>query len=146
MTNMTDAEIRAMGEIVLISSVPQFLFRRLRENYSVRKIAERSSTKEIIADLRRWGKALPSAGEAKVMVYALLVALSLKNLGKYRDELGSLKIPVQWFPQIKDMVLGSDMKSSSNPPEKVETSRHKGKKMSRIPTTSEDLPSVPRGW
>ncbi len=118
---MTEAEKSSLGEIILVSNTPQFLFRRLRENYTVRKIAERFTTKQIIQDLRKWGKTLKSADEPEAMVYAHLVALSFKDLGEYQREVESLAFPIRWFPHIKEMVLRSDIDSSHTYPLSEET-------------------------
>ncbi len=107
-------EIDRLVQLYLISNTPNFLYRKFREDYFVKNLAERpfDELKTTFLDVGRKGI---SKVDELVLAYALYISMTFKDYREvsffYKEE-GNINF--EWFSDIKNIFL-----SSNNPSQQI---------------------------
>jgi len=75
MTNLSQMKFEAAEKIFAVSNTPSFLVRKLRDDDSVRAVAENFSGLQILSEIKKAAKKKPKTLGDCTRPYVLLVAL-----------------------------------------------------------------------
>jgi len=94
------------ARVVVVSNTPHYLYKHLRTDPSVIKLAQRSSTEKIKRMLSLYATKWSTRREAIVALYALLVGLSFKPTSEFIDFLKSFDVPcAPWARYLGGIIL-----------------------------------------
>jgi hypothetical protein len=101
------------AQIHMVSNTPMYLYKHLRQNADVSKVADQLTTAELLKSISFYttGKGT-KLDEAVVAAYACLVALSFKPLSEFEDDLKALDAScLRWLPELREIILSQNLSS-----------------------------------
>lgn len=106
---MSKLDYEGLSRAFMVANTPLFLYKRLRENESVRLISASYDTKTLI---NIFNKIVASSNLSKleniILVYAVLSALSYKTIKEVGVFFKSLpKYRLKWFAEFSDIYIGT---------------------------------------
>ena len=110
MKTVDDKELESAKMVCFVANTPHYLYKHLRNDSTVLRIAREFSTTEIIEALSFFAGPGASEDIAPVAVDAYLVAISFKPLGEFREFIENLESPnIRWLQEMKRIILANQI-------------------------------------
>jgi hypothetical protein len=114
MMNLTKSELASIVEIYLLANTPAFLFRRMRSNPVVQRLAESESERSLVSEYRSLGRKTERDIEEVASAYAALCALTLREPPPSRRTFSQLaKVDFDWGATIVEKFRALPASSTS---------------------------------
>lgn len=98
-------DLDSLRQIRLVSNTPAYLYKHFRRNGSLQRFADSCSATDLAEMLDSLEQRKRKTGNYEITLYAIAVALSLKDYSEVRTLLNRLsKFDIKWMPEIKQLV------------------------------------------
>src|ERR1700677_1635308 len=94
MIDLNKLDLRELTEQYMVANTPRFLYKNLRDNASVKGLAERSTPRELFASITAIERKQDRNADDVALAYAMLVAMSFQDFGRVRE------VVADWRPTI----------------------------------------------